>query len=136
MRLIERINALAKIGQTPEGICRISGTKEDLAGKSLVVQWMLDAGMSVRRDGYNNIIGRLDGVGAPIVTGSHTDTVPTAGKFDGALGVIAAIEAAEELKGQLNSPLEVIIFDDEENTMSGSLGYCAEEPNILSLIHI
>ena len=58
---------------------------------------MLDAGMSVRRDGYNNIIGRLDGTGAPIVTGSHTDTVPTAGKFDGALGVIAAIEAAEEL---------------------------------------
>ena len=135
-RLIQRINELSKIGATPEGICRTAGSPADKAGKSMVVQWMLDAGMSVRRDGYNNIIGRLDGTGAPIVTGSHTDTVPTAGKFDGALGVIAAIEAAEELKGQLNSPLEVIIFDDEENTMSGSLGYCAEEPNISAFLEL
>ena len=125
-RLIQRINELAKIGWTPEGICRTAGSPADKAGKSMVVQWMLDAGMSVRRDGYNNIIGRLGpNFGAPIVPGSHTDTVPTAGKFDGALGVIAAIEAAEALKDEVVNPLEVIIFDDEENTMSGSIGYCA-----------
>ena len=61
-----------------------------------------------------------------IVTGSHTDTVATAGKYDGVLGVLAGLEAARELKGKISSRLEVVIFHDEENTMSGSIGYCSK----------
>lgn len=97
---------------------------------------MLDAGMSIRRDEHNNIIGRLEGEGLPIVTGSHTDTVATAGKFDGALGVLAGIEAASQLKHVLRSPLEVVIFDDEENSMSGSIGYTAEHPDIKAFLEL
>ena len=97
---------------------------------------MLDAGMSIRRDEHNNIIGRLEGEGQPIVTGSHTDTVATAGKFDGALGVLAGIEAASQLKHVLSSPFEVVIFDDEENSMSGSIGYTAEHPDIKAFLEL
>ena len=135
-RLIQRIEELATIGATPQGICREAGSKEDMKGKSLCIEYMLDAGMTVYRDDYNNIIGRLDGEGAPIVTGSHTDTVPTAGKYDGSLGVLAGIEAAVELKGQLRSPLEVIIFWDEENTMSGSVGYTSTYPDISAFLEL
>lgn len=97
---------------------------------------MLDAGMTIRRDEHNNIIGRLEGQGLPIVTGSHTDTVATAGKFDGALGVLAGIEAAFQLKNVIQSPLEVVIFDDEENSMSGSIGYTAEHPDIKAFLEL
>ena len=136
MKLIERIEALAKVGATANGICRAAGTPEDKAGKALCIQWMMDAGMSVRQDEYQNIIGRLDGTGDPIVTGSHTDTVPTAGKYDGSLGVLAGIEAAEQLRGQLRSPLEVIIFHDEETTMSGSVGYCKNKPPLSAFVEL
>ena len=89
-----------------------------------------------RRDQYGNIIGRIDGEGPPIVTGSHTDTVATAGKYDGALGVLAGIEAARELKGKLKHPLEVVIFRDEENTMDGSIGYSSNKPDIKAFIEL
>ena len=136
MNLIERIEALAMVGMTEKGICRAAGTPEDEAGKALCIKWMLEAGMSVRRDEWGNIIGRLDGTGDPIVTGSHTDTVPTAGKYDGSLGVLAGIHAAETLKGTLRSPLEVIIFYDEETTMCGSIGYCADKPDLSAFVEL
>ena len=136
MNLIERIEALALVGATDKGICRAAGSPEDEAGKALCIKWMLEAGMSVRRDEWGNIIGRLDGIGDPIVTGSHTDTVPTAGKYDGALGVLAGIHAAETLKGCLRSPLEVVIFYDEETTMCGSIGYCADMPDLSAFVEL
>ena len=136
MKLIERIEELSKIGLTETGICRSAGSKEDSAGKNLVVSWMLEDGLEVRRDNYGNIIGRMPGSGPPIVTGSHTDTVATAGKYDGVLGVLAGLEAARELKGKISSPLEVVIFHDEENTMSGSIGYCSKEPNIKAFLEL
>jgi len=136
MKLLERIEALSKIGLTETGICRSAGSKEDLEGKNLVVSWMLEDGLEVRRDNYGNIIGRMPGSGPPIVTGSHTDTVATAGKYDGVLGVLAGLEAARELKGKISSPLEVVIFHDEENTMSGSIGYCSKEPNIKAFLEL
>lgn len=136
MNLIERIEALSKIGLTETGICRSAYTKEDRDGKNLVVSWMLEDGLEVRRDNYGNIIGRMSGSGPPIVIGSHTDTVSTAGKYDGALGVLAGLEVVKKLKGQINSPLEVVIFQDEENTMSGSIGYCSKKPNIRAFIEL
>ena len=136
MKLLERIEALSKIGLTETGICRSAGSKEDRDGKNLVVSWMLEDGLEVRRDNYGNIIGRMPGSGPPIVTGSHTDTVATAGKYDGVLGVLAGLEAARELKGKISSPIEVVIFHDEENTMSGSIGYCSKKPNIKAFIEL
>ena len=127
MKLIERIEELAKIGSTDNGICRAADSLEDIQGKSLVIRWMLEEGLTVNKDIYGNIRGTLPGVGSPIVTGSHTDTVATAGKYDGVLGVLAGLEAARELKGKLKHPLEVVIFHDEENTMSGSVGYCSRD---------
>ena len=136
MKLIERIEQLSKIGATENGISRLTDSIEDIRGKSLIMQWMLEDGLSVSKDIYGNIRGTLPGSGPPIVTGSHTDTVATAGKYDGALGVLAGIEAARELKGKLKHPLEVVIFYDEENTMSGSIGYCSKKPEIKAFIEL
>ena len=119
MKLLDRLNRLGQTGPRP------AGSPADQEGKNLVVGWMLEDGLSVTMDEFGNIIGRLEGEGDALVTGSHTDTVATAGKYDGALGVLAGLEAARLLKGQLRHPLEVVIFDDEENTMGGSLGYSA-----------
>ena len=92
MNLIERIEELA------ETLPRPAYSVADETGNAYVIQWMLEDGLQVRQDEYGNIIGRIDGEGKPIVVGSHTDTVATAGKYDGALGVLAGIEAARMLK--------------------------------------
>ena len=136
MKLIDRIEQLALVGQTDNGICRTAGTAEDQVAKSMCIEWMFDAGMHVHRDEFQNIIGTLPGEGPPIVTGSHTDTVATAGKYGGVLGVLAGLEAAEELGGSLKSPLEVVIFNDEENSMSGSIGYSATRQDIKAFIEV
>jgi len=136
MKLFNRIEKLSQIGLTESGISRVSGSPEDLEARNLVVSWMMEAGMSVRQDEFSNIIGRLEGEGPPIVVGSHIDTVSTAGKYDGVLGVLAGIEAAEQLKGKLKSPLEVCIFTDEEVTMSGSIGYTDSNPEIKAFLEL
>ena len=130
MKLIDRIEELS------ETLPRPAYSVADETGNAYVIQWMLEDGLQVRYDEYGNIIGRIDGEGAPIVTGSHTDTVATAGKYDGALGVLAGIEAARELKGKLKHPLEVVIFRDEENTMDGSIGYCSKKPDIKAFLEL
>ncbi len=130
MNLIERIEELSKTLPRP------AHSEADTKGKSLIIKWMLEDGLTVNKDIYGNIRGVLPGSGAPIVTGSHTDTVATAGKYDGALGVLAGLEAARKLKGQLKHPLEIVIFDDEENTMSGSIGYCSKKPDITAFIEL
>ncbi|MCB8758336.1 Zn-dependent hydrolase [Planktothrix agardhii] len=126
-RLHHRINTLAQIGQQPSGsICRLAFSPEDLEGRATVKQWMLEAGMTVSTDVAGNLIGRYQGKSptAPALgTGSHIDTVPTGGCYDGALGVLAGIEVVHTLKNhnlQLHHPLEVIVFADEESTMIGA----------------
>jgi beta-ureidopropionase / N-carbamoyl-L-amino-acid hydrolase len=125
-RLNANINRLAKVGRLPNGdICRLAFTPEILQARYLVQQWMVEAGMTVRTDAAGNIIGRYAGTveGAPaIATGSHIDTVPSGGKYDGVLGVLAGIEVVRTLREheiRLNHPIEVIVFTDEENTMIG-----------------
>jgi len=130
MKLIDRIEELS------ETLPRPAYSVADETGNAYVIQWMLEDGLQVRYDEYGNIIGRIDGEGPPIVTGSHTDTVATAGKYDGALGVLAGIEAARELKGKLKHPLEVVIFRDEENTMDGSIGYTSDKPDIKAFLEL
>jgi N-carbamoyl-L-amino-acid hydrolase len=125
-RMQQRLDALATIGQLPEGgVRRIAYSDEDIAARRWVTQAMTQAGMTVTTDAAGNLIGRYAGKAnrPALATGSHIDTVPTGGRYDGALGVLAGIETIATLHeaGQrLNHPLEVIAFTDEEGEMLGS----------------
>lgn len=128
-RLIDSINRLAAIGRLSEGsIRRLAFTPEDLQARNLVRRWMEEAGMSVHTDTVGNIIGRygVHPADAPaLATGSHIDTVPSGGCYDGTLGVLAGLEVVRTLRDQqiaLRHPLEVIVFTDEESSMIGSRG--------------
>jgi beta-ureidopropionase / N-carbamoyl-L-amino-acid hydrolase len=125
-RLNASISRLAKVGRLPNGnICRLAFTPEDLQARYLVQQWMADAGMAMRTDAAGNMIGQYAGKweGAPsLATGSHIDTVPSGGRYDGVLGVLAGIEVVRVLREtntRLNHPVEVIVFTDEESSMVG-----------------
>ncbi len=125
-RLNTNIERMAKVGRQPSGsISRLAFTPEALQARYLIQQWMIDAGMTTRIDAAGNLIGTYAGTDehAPaLATGSHIDTVPSGGKFDGVLGVLAGIEVVKTLyeqKRRLRHPLQVIAFTDEENTMIG-----------------
>jgi beta-ureidopropionase / N-carbamoyl-L-amino-acid hydrolase len=125
-RLLQKVHDLAQIGRLDNGgVCRLAFSPEDVAARELVQEWMRSAGMMVRIDAAGNIIGRYPGLynwGA-LSTGSHIDTVPVGGRYDGALGVLAGIEIVQclnETKSYLNHPIEVIVFTDEERSVIGS----------------
>ena len=132
-RLMERIMALAEISPIPGGgNCRLALTDEDKLGRDLVVTWMKDLGLRVSIDVIGNIVGTWEvGSGAPVMTGSHIDTVKTGGKYDGNYGVIAGlevIESCQQMGVTPQRPLAVAIFTDEEGArfapdMLGSLVY-------------
>jgi N-carbamoyl-L-amino-acid hydrolase len=100
-------------------------TPEDLLARKIVQSWMAEAGMSVRLDAAGNIIGTYPGQqegASALATGSHIDTVPVAGRYDGVLGVLAGIEVVRVLNEngiQLAHPIEVIVFTDEESSVIG-----------------
>ncbi|MFV8828475.1 Zn-dependent hydrolase [Alkalihalobacterium sp. APHAB7] len=122
-RMLQRIKELSQIGKTKQGgVTRKALTAEDQAGLELVKKWMVEAGLTVRTDHAGNVIGRREGTdpNAPaVLIGSHIDTVPNGGNFDGTVGVIGGIEVATiivEENLQLAHPLEIISFSDEEGT--------------------
>jgi beta-ureidopropionase / N-carbamoyl-L-amino-acid hydrolase len=132
-RLNGKIAQLAEIGKLPNGgVSRVAFTPEDLLARQLVQAWMVEAGMMVRIDAAGNIIGRYAGnqPQAPtLATGSHIDTVPIGGRYDGCLGVLAGIEIVQVLhenQTQLNHPIEVIVFTDEERSVIGSKAMAGE----------
>ena len=120
---------MAAIGLQNDGsVKRLAFTEDDGRARTLFSEWLIAAGASIRIDAAGNLIGRIEGTepGLPaLVTGSHLDTVPTGGRFDGALGVLAGLEVIRSLKDQaisLRHPLEVVAFADEESTMVGCKG--------------
>ena len=125
-RLQQRLDTLATIGQLPDGgVRRTAYSAEDLAARQWAMEAMQTAGMTVSIDAAGNIIGRYAGTQAlpTLATGSHIDTVPAGGRYDGALGVLAGIEVVATLNefGQrLRHPIEVIVFTDEEGEMISS----------------
>ena len=126
-RLSQTLATLATIGKLPAGgVRRISYSPEDLQARQQVRQWMEQAGLSIRIDAAGNLIGTYGGqrADAPALsTGSHIDTVPSGGRYDGALGVLAGIEVVRTLNEnqiRLDHPIEVIVFTDEEGGMIGS----------------
>ncbi|PKB81808.1 MAG: hypothetical protein BZY88_05780 [SAR202 cluster bacterium Io17-Chloro-G9] len=121
-RLNRSLEELGRIGETPQGMQRLAYSPDDVAGREYVMGLMRLVGLETRIDPAGNIIGRKEGSapGLPaIALGSHTDTVPSGGKYDGALGVLAAIECAQALSdsgSSLRHPLEVLVFTNEEGT--------------------
>ncbi len=113
-RLASRIEQLASIGPT-----RLAFTEEDRRARALVITMMREAGLTVRIDAAGNILGRREGRrSAPLILfGSHIDTVPNGGRFDGVLGCLAGIECIETLNeagARTEHPLEVVVFANEE----------------------
>ena len=139
MDLIKKLDELGDVGAGPNGITRVAGSCADDDAKTLVASWMKDAGMSVHWDYDDNIVGYLKGDDMslpPIVTGSHIDTVVNGGKYDGALGIVAGIEAAKALRGKLRHPLQVVAFHDEERTMDGSKAFAAKNDDIAAFLEL
>lgn len=131
-RLNQSVYQLAEIGGLPNGgVSRVAFTADDLRARIQIQEWMMAAGMTVRIDAAGNIIGRYAGryETAALATGSHIDTVPIGGRYDGCLGVLAGIEVVrvlQENKMRLNHPLEVIVFTDEERSVLGSKAMAGE----------
>ncbi|NBO84553.1 MAG: M20/M25/M40 family metallo-hydrolase, partial [Actinobacteria bacterium] len=130
---MQRIMALAEVGAIDGGGCnRLALTDADRDGRDLVRSWMVDLGLVVTVDAVGNMIGTWNvGSGAPVMTGSHIDTVRTGGKYDGNYGVLAGLEVIETMQDagiEPSRPLAVGVFTDEEGArfapdMLGSLVY-------------
>ena len=126
-RMEERIKALSQFGANPEGgVSRVAYSDSDIAGRKYVMGLMKNAGLEVHIDAAGNIIGKRKGKnnGLPsIAFGSHIDSVPGGGNYDGDVGSLGAIECIE-LMNENNivtlHPLEVIVFQNEEGGLVGS----------------
>ena len=115
---------MGRIGKTEPGFTRLAYSEADWEAKRLIMDAMTEMGMQVRMDAAGNIIGRLDGSDptAPVVAaGSHVDTVPEGGNYDGSVGVIGALCAVQRLqaRGATRNPLEVWVFAGHESSRFG-----------------
>jgi allantoate deiminase len=125
-RIMQRCDALARHSELPGGLTRVFLSPEQRAANELVLGWMREAGMQARLDPIGNVAGRYEGDRpglACLMLGSHLDTVRDAGKYDGMLGVVTAIECVAALnarKMRLPFALEVIGFGDEEGVRFGT----------------
>jgi N-carbamoyl-L-amino-acid hydrolase len=122
-RLWASLMELAKIGATAKGgVCRMALTDLDKAGRDLVIHWARAAGMTVNVDKIGNVFMRRPGRNnnlPPIMTGSHIDTQPTGGKFDGNYGVLAGLEIVRTLNDngvETQAPIEVAFWTNEEGS--------------------
>ena len=122
-RLWASLMELAQIGATEKGgVCRLTLTDLDKQGRDLVTGWAREAGMTVTVDQIGNVFMRRAGRNntlPPIMTGSHIDTQPTGGKFDGNYGVLAGIEVVRTLNDhgiQTEAPIEVAFWTNEEGS--------------------
>jgi N-carbamoyl-L-amino-acid hydrolase len=128
-RIEQRIHALARFGANPQGgVSRLAFGEADIEGRGYIVSLMKEAGLDVRIDAAGNILGWREGREEgrpPILFGSHIDSVPEGGNYDGDVGVLAAIECAQVLAEngvETRHPLEVVVFADEEGGLTGSRG--------------
>ena len=128
-----RIQELSRFGENPEGgVSRGAFGEADIEGRAYIASLMREAGLEVRIDEGGNILGRRDGRDPDLPTilfGSHIDSVPKGGNYDGDAGVIAAIECAQVLKEAeilTRHPLEVVVFADEEGGLVGSRAMIGE----------
>ena len=123
---MQRCDALARHSELPGGLTRVFLSPEGRAAGDAVLGWMREAGMQARLDAIGNVVGRYEGSRpglACLMLGSHLDTVRDAGKYDGMLGVVSAIECVDALNSRrrrLPFALEVVGFGDEEGVRFGT----------------
>jgi len=122
-RLWASLMELAKLGATVKGgVCRLALTDLDRQARDIFVRWCEDAGCTVSVDAVGNIFARRPGLNPdlpPVMTGSHIDTQPTGGKFDGCFGVLAGVEVLRTLNDlniQTQAPIEVVVWTNEEGS--------------------
>ncbi|WP_434678109.1 Zn-dependent hydrolase [Pseudomonas sp. R1-18] len=122
-RLWQSLMDLAQIGATPKGgVCRLALTDLDKQARDLFIKWCEEAGCAVSVDAIGNIFARRPGRNperAPVMTGSHIDTQPTGGKFDGCFGVMAGLEVIRTLNDlglETDAPIEVVVWTNEEGS--------------------
>lgn len=127
-RMEQRILKLSEFGRNSDGgVDRIAYSKADLEGRAYIISLMEAQELTVRIDTAGNIIGRRAGINPslkPIMFGSHIDSVPGGGNYDGNAGVIAALEVVDLLNTgdiQTHHPLDVVVFSNEEGGLIGSL---------------
>lgn len=132
-RALAWLRALGEFGKSPQGgISRVAFSAADREGRDYVARLMREAGLSVTVDFAGNLIGRRAGSGAglePLMMGSHIDSVPSGGNFDGQVGSIGAVEVARTLADhgiELRHPLEVVIFTNEEGGKTGSRAWIGQ----------
>ncbi len=139
-RLVRRLDELGRVGAIDgtTGCARLALTDEDRAGRDLVLAWMRELGLEISIDGIGNVVATMPHPTdrAPVMTGSHIDTVATGGRYDGNLGVLGGLEVIETVLASgldLARPLAVGWFTDEEGArfppdMLGSLVYVGGLP--------
>lgn len=122
-RLWNSLMEMAKIGATEKGgVCRLALTDLDKESRDLFIRWCEEAGCSIRIDKMGNIFARREGRDnslAPVLTGSHLDSQPTGGRFDGVYGVLAGLEVMRSLKDagyETEAPVEVAVWTNEEGS--------------------
>jgi len=143
-RLWQSLMDLAQIGATPKGgVRRLTLTDEDRRARDLFCQWAREAGLAVEVDGIGNLFARRAGADpslAPVAMGSHLDSQPSGGKFDGAYGVMAGLEVLRTLNDagvRTRAPMEVVSWTNEEGSrftpvMMGSGVFCG----VFTLEHV
>ncbi|MBJ9755172.1 Zn-dependent hydrolase [Burkholderia cepacia] len=122
-RLWASLERMAQIGATPKGgVCRLALTDLDRESRDLFVQWAQDAGCTVRVDRMGNVFARRPGRNpdaAPVMTGSHADSQPTGGRYDGIYGVLGGLEVVRALNDagvETERPIDVVIWTNEEGS--------------------
>jgi allantoate deiminase len=124
--LLDRCDELAAISSRPDVLERVHLSPEHRAANDLIAGWMREAGLSTWQDAAGNQCGRLEGREPDLpalLLGSHIDTVPDAGRYDGMLGVLLAIQVVSRIRDsgiELPFALEVVAFSDEEGTRFGT----------------
>jgi beta-ureidopropionase / N-carbamoyl-L-amino-acid hydrolase len=142
-RLNRHLRELSEFGRNPQGgVSRVGYTEADKQGREYCMRRMREAGLDVRIDTAGNIIGRVAGSDnrlKPILFGSHIDSVPEGGNYDGTLGSLSAIEAIQSMREQritTRHPIEVVIFQFEEGGLYGSRGMIGTlAPEHLTLVN-
>ncbi|MFC4276872.1 M20 family metallo-hydrolase [Achromobacter aloeverae] len=131
-RVLATLRRLARFGARGEGVCRPALSEDDMAARRWLADQMREAGLDARIDAVGNVYGRTPGARRALLVGSHSDSVPTGGWLDGALGVVFGIEAARVWRSQWpDAPIgiDVVSFSDEEGrylSCLGSRAFCGE----------
>ncbi|HWR43873.1 Zn-dependent hydrolase [Sporomusa sp.] len=121
--VLAQLEHVAQFGQDKSGVTRLAFSKADHQARQFITELMQEIGLTIHTDTIGNIIGRYEPEGSQshlpaVMTGSHLDTVPSGGKYDGVLGVLCGLAAVKALKarGDIKHPLEVVVFAAEESS--------------------